>query len=321
MSVATKHYYSEFDQNAAAWLRELIREGHLPEGEVDERDIREVQAADLRGFTSCHFFAGIGGWPHALWLAGWPEDRPVWTGSCPCQPFSAAGKQKAQADERHLWPDFFRLIRECRPDTVFGEQVSSAIRHGWLDGISADLEGAGYAVGSCVFGAHSVGAPHIRQRLWWVAHAGHARGQHETERQGRQDADGLREGLSDAANAHGWCGECGEEEATRQGKLGRRGLGERGRTDDGLEHAAGDGRQQGRPEPIGRGIAGGCGTDGFWNDYTLIPCRDGKARRIEPGLEPLAHGVSGRVGLLRGYGNAIVPQAAQAFIEAYLEVN
>jgi len=178
------NYYNEYDKKTAAWLRELIKAGLIPDGVVDERSITDVRSSDLAGYTQCHFFAGIGGWSLALQLAGWPSDRPVWTGSCPCQPFSTAGKGLAQADERHLWPAFFNLIKECRPEHVFGEQVASAIGKGWLDGISADLGEEGYTCGSAVLGAHSVGSPHIRQRLYWVADSNH------TGPQGRQQCDG-----------------------------------------------------------------------------------------------------------------------------------
>jgi len=166
------NYYNEYDPKAAAWLRELIKAGLIPDGDVDERSIAEVKPDELRHYTQCHFFAGIGGWSLALQLAGWPADKPVWTGSCPCQPFSTAGKGLAQADERHLWPVFFNLIKECRPDAVFGEQVASAIGKGWLDGVSSDLESEDYACGSVVLGAHSVRSPHIRQRLYWLADSG-----------------------------------------------------------------------------------------------------------------------------------------------------
>src|SRR5215475_6796039 len=164
-------YYNEIDPYAAQWLRNLIAAGLIAAGDVDERSIVDVRPDDLRSYRQCHFFAGIGGWSYALRLAGWDDARPVWTGSCPCQPFSGAGKRKAGADQRHLWPVWFRLIRECRPERVFGEQVEGASGLGWWDRVSADLEAEDYAVGAAVLGAHSVGAPHIRQRLFWMADA------------------------------------------------------------------------------------------------------------------------------------------------------
>lgn len=162
-------YYNEFDPYAAAWLRNLIAAGHIAPGDVDERSIEDVTPDDLRGYTQCHFFAGIGVWSLALRRAGWADDRPVWTGSCPCQPFSAAGKGAGFADERHLWPAFHWLISQRRPAVVFGEQVASKDGLGWLDLVQADLEGTGYASGAVDLCAAGVGAPHIRQRLWWVA--------------------------------------------------------------------------------------------------------------------------------------------------------
>src|SRR3990167_6055231 len=125
-------YYNDNEPFVAAWLRNLIAAGHLPAGDVDERPIQAVQPDDLRGYTQCHFFAGIGGWPLALQLAGAPTPRRLWTGSCPCQPFSSAGKQQAGTDPRHLWPEWFRLIRESRPDAVFSEHVAATIGHGGL---------------------------------------------------------------------------------------------------------------------------------------------------------------------------------------------
>src|SRR5574343_921245 len=164
------NYYNEHDPFAAAWLRELILAGHIGFGIVDERSIEDVTPADLDGFTQCHFFAGIGVWSHALRRAGWPDDRPVWTGSCPCQPFSTAGAQRGSEDERHLWPAWFLLIRECRPAIVFGEQVAGAAGLAWLDHVCADLEDHGYAVGAADLPACGVGAPHKRSRLYFVAH-------------------------------------------------------------------------------------------------------------------------------------------------------
>lgn len=150
-------YYNDNDPKSIKWLEALKQVGAIGPGTIDGRSIKDVKSNNLAGFTRCHFFAGIGGWEYALQLAGWPADRPVWTGSCPCQPFSRAGKGKGEKDPRHLWPDFHRLIAECHPQYVFGEQVESAIGKGWLDGISADLEREGYAVGR-VFWAHTASA-------------------------------------------------------------------------------------------------------------------------------------------------------------------
>ena len=162
-------YYNEFDKHAAEWLRNLIAEGLIADGIVDSRPIQEVTPDDLKGFKQAHFFAGIGGWSYALRLAGWPDERPVWTGSCPCQSFSVAGKREGASDERHLFPDWFRLIEKCQPPTVFGEQVAGAIGFGWLDAVATDFESQDYAFGSAVLSGFAVGAHHKRQRLWFVA--------------------------------------------------------------------------------------------------------------------------------------------------------
>jgi len=161
-------YYNEHDRFAAAWLRELIKAGLIADGEVDERDIQDVRADDLRGFVQCHFFAGIGGWSYALRLAGWSDDRLVWTGSCPCQPFSSAGKAHGADDSRHLWPAWFHLITELRPGVIFGEQVASPDGLAWLDLVHVDMEAADYAVGAFDLCAAGVGAPHVRQRIYFV---------------------------------------------------------------------------------------------------------------------------------------------------------
>ncbi len=218
-------YYNEIDPYAAQWLKNLILEGHIAPGLVDERSIEDVTPDDIRGFTQCHFFAGIGVWSYALRRAGWPDDRPVWTGSCPCQPFSAAGKGAGFADERHLWPAWEHLISQCKPNVVFGEQVASKDGLGWLDVVHADLENAGYAVGAVDICAAGVGAPHIRQRLYFVAEgmeyaARDGRQQWGTESSERRvisgcssngmdnpDCEGL-EGYAGHGGATGWQGAC-----------------------------------------------------------------------------------------------------------------
>lgn len=178
-------YYNENNAYCAAWLRNLMRAGEIPRGDVDERDIRDVLPSDVAGYDQCHWFAGLGGWPYALRLAGW--DRPCWTGSCPCQPFSSAGKRLGFEDERHLWPAWRGLIAECRPPVVFGEQVSRATE--WLTLVHGDLEAMGYAVGCMPIEAASVGARHKRDRFWFVADADIARAQSGRELPQSDDID------------------------------------------------------------------------------------------------------------------------------------
>lgn len=127
------NYYNDNDPFCVKWLQNLVQSGKIPKGDVDGRSIADVTAEEVRQYTQCHFFAGIGGWPRALELAGWNPAIPVWTGSVPCQPLSSAGQRKGAEDERHLWPEFYRLIRECRPPIVFGEQVASKDGREWLN--------------------------------------------------------------------------------------------------------------------------------------------------------------------------------------------
>lgn len=303
-------YYNELDKNAAAWLRELIKAGLIADGEVDERSIVDVEANDIRGFSQCHWFAGIGGWSYALRLAGVPDDIPVWSASLPCQSFSVAGKQLGKADERHLLPYYLELVRQCKPAIQVGEQVTGAIRHGWLDDLYTEMEACGYAVGAAIIGAHSVTAPHQRQRLYWVAYDS-------------------RQGLEKWQKQSAW----EEFQAV-----------ERGCSFDRLGNATSNNQQRdGKPKTrIGRESE--VGGSSSWGDVEWIACRDNKLRPIKPGIKPLVTRIfsgmvqsgdkckspdeeidpnntaEARVMRLKGYGNSIVPQVAAVFIESSLEV-
>jgi DNA (cytosine-5)-methyltransferase 1 len=285
--------YNEIEPFAAEWVERLAEKEVIAKGKVDRRSIRDLTATDLQGYRQCHFFAGLGGWSYALRLAGWPDDAPVWTGSCPCQPFSVAGKHRGVDDERHLWPTWFNLIRQCRPPVLFGEQVASPDGLKWFDLVSTDLEREGYAVGAADLCAAGVGAPHLRQRLYFVAVAD------------RKRLDGLHPLL-----------------------LGRRSHQDRLQTSrsskTGVAHDANRRpREQGSPVAGGRNHRGHevarpvSGRPGLpWDRVEWLPCLDGKLRPVEPGTFPLAHGIPGRVGRVRAYGNAIVPQVAATFVKA-----
>jgi len=470
-------YYNENDPFAASWLRELIKSNLIAKGDVDERSIKEVQPADLKGYTQCHFFAGIGVWSYSLRNAGWSDGREVWTGSCPCQPFSAAGKKGGFDDARHLWPDWFRLISECRPTTIFGEQVAASnvvgrpgdenmlrlwerqanlfilknwmeenisngvlglpqcccegmvcgsavidgveskqagcggegegngsritirfdsglgtrtfesremrsdgdtIRHenstrmeypltgqddskrrihesklaydficlecglrklgrehpsayrfrdseqaknevsaaiestsgqikeengcSWFGSVQTDLEGEGYAVGAVDSCAAGVGAPHIRQRLYFVGHsAKEGLSLRASETIPREETRGQRQRSSHA----------GGVAVSDGGNSGELANAEHGRCEESKISIR-------QPRQIEATSIKRRPT--YWDACDWLPCIDGKARPVESGTFPLAHGAPNRVGRLRGYGNSLVAPQAQAFIESFMEI-
>lgn len=343
----TANYYNEWDAGAAAWLRELINNKLIPYGYVDERSITEVTPSDLEGFTQCHFFAGIGGWPLALQLAGIPESTRLWTGSPPCQPFSVAGQSLGFDDERHLAPAFLRLIRECKPELLFGEQVAAAIGKHWLDFVFLNLEDKGYSCGAAVLPACSVGAPHKRDRLFFgaVAHPSNSQRKQQQNEQcaGVQPAHIAEKECWDGLSTYstGLCSMADTDDTRPQGRKGMSKCSDQQPAwSPGMVCvvAQPDSEQQ-RPNRLTRkrindvsegreqdttAIAGFCidnatnPHNGFWSDADWLGCRDGKFRPVEPGTFPLANGIPARVGRLRGYGNAIVPQVAAEFIKAFM---
>ncbi|MHA6633445.1 DNA cytosine methyltransferase [Citrobacter farmeri] len=329
-------YYNEIDPHAAQHLRNLIDAGHIAPGVVDTRSIEDVTPNDLKGFRQCHFFAGIGGWSIALRRAGWPDDRPAWTASCPCQPFSAAGKGLGFADERHLWPSAHWLIGQRRPVVVFGEQSGSADANDWIDLVQADVEALGYAFGATAFPSASVGAPHHRDRAYWVADADCQ----QWEKCGEFQTTGG--GKPSDCSVIGWMAN-----TSGNGRKGRIS----GRKDpqwEAVDRSSGcrcaasglaDTNNEQRPFTMSAGsyadvsrqwnknteAAAGCGSalrpgplNGFWRDADWLHCQDEKWRPVRSGSFPLANGIPARVGRLRTYGNAINIEAAAAFISAYM---
>lgn len=349
-----KAYYNEWDKDAAAWLRQLIKNGLITDGVVDERSITEVSASDIRGFDRVHWFAGIGTWDYCLSESGW-GDRPVWTASLPCQPFSAAGKQLGKEDERHLLPHFLGLVRECKPDVIFGEQVGRAIQHGWLDDLHAEMEAQEYAIGHIVFGAHSIGAAHIRQRLYWVANSIDIMHKRAIIRSN---------GKKETASTINWENIIESRESCRTSE-NVRGMGnpeyeQHERRLSGYREEPGENGQWTASEFAGSSQIGGMGinddnrckqgsettkaaryrnTVDSAGGIDWLYCRDGKYRPVKSGIKPLVNGsargmvrgsdqseeeikpnetAEAHAMRLKGYGNAIVSGCTIEFIKTFM---
>lgn len=284
-------YYNENDPTAARSLRSLVAGGWIAPGDVDERSIVDVRADELRGYVQCHFFAGVGGWPLAFRIAGWPDERPVWSGSCPCQPGSVAGRQLGFADPRHLWPVWRELVAKRRPATVFGEQV--AAWSAWIALVRGDLEAMDYAMGAVPIEAASAGGYQLRDRYFFVARSNDAKWRPE------EPAGHVLTGAS--AGRHE--GDCDVAE----------------RRHSGLVRAPGFGWGEGwtEHELRSRGLSAAVASVG---GSQVIECPDGKWRPLPPpGVRWVGNEIPARISKLRLLGNAIDPYTAAAFIEAATE--
>ena len=332
-------YYNEFNRQKAAWLRHLIEEGEIAHGVVDERSIAEVQPEDLAGFDQHHFFAGIGLWSLCLRRAGWPDDRPVWTGSCPCGPFSIAGKQEGFADPRHLWPDWFRLISQRRPDVLFGEQSADADL--WIDLVSADLESIRYAIGTPDLPAAGFTGAHERQRFgfvadtdnteWWSDrapwHDGHWPKTGRVEGTGHL-GDGRAHGLLADAAVQRWGQE--QPDSGRGGGGGAEKRWSAGLVNGGGISQLGHAGHAGLPDAqlaivrrsgwLPEGGAAQQPGDPSRPGADWLLCRDSRWRPVEPGTCPLVDEDPARMVRLRGYGDAIDVETFTQLISAYMEV-
>lgn len=306
-------YYNEPDGFAAGVLERRIADGSLPPGDVDTRDVREVAADDLQGYGQIHLFAGIGGFPLGLRMAGVPDGRSVLTGGFPCQPWSVAGERRGAADDRDLWPEMARLVRGARPDWVLGENVPGLINAPLgLDRVLSDLESAGYAARSLCIPACAVDAPHRRDRLWIVAHAPDVRGRQEQRVQPHGDVRGggavehaARDGRGERRSEPGvWSGRSATTEPSGAVAVGDTECAGSSQS----ESVRGNAETQCAPaERTG------------WRDAEWIIGAGGLARRAQPGVRLLASGVSQRVARLRALGNAVVPQVVAEIAGAMME--
>jgi len=280
-----KAFYNEFDNRIASWLDSLVQRGLLPPGTVDRRSIVDVDRSSFEEYQWVHLFCGLGGWPLALQTLRFPADIKVVTGSAPCQPFSSAGKQKGFEDERHLWPEMLRVIEEFQPTVCFGEQVAGEPGRAWLATVRSDLEAAGYAVGAADLCAAGAGAPHLRRRHYWGA---------------------VRVGDPNCTRLEGLY-----RHETRVSEPG---------WDPSGEGRSGSSASVLLPSyPLLRGNRAPELRLPSWDNPDWILDRANRWRPVEPGTQPLAHGIPGRVVQLHGYGNTIVPQLALTFIRSFLE--
>lgn len=330
--------YVDVDPIKCKWTEELIKRDLIAPGEVWCRDIRDIRPDEISEFIQFHAFNGIAVWSYALRLAGWPDDRKVWTGSCPCQSFSKAGRRKGFADERHLWPAWFHLISQCRPDVVFGEQVESDDSKAWLDLVWTDLEALGFAFGPVVFPAAGVGAPHMRHRIYWVANA---RGQQRQRWKDQQrsacplETERNKEGIDaqrsrpDRRDDFYWVAESSSQRWDGWGAGGMANSnGQRF-----SRRPESDSKEIKSEEPASRrSNSSGCSRydemadsrgqsgplNGFWRVADWLFCRDGKWRPVRSGSFPLAVRSPARVLRLRGYGDGLCAPATEAFIRAYM---
>jgi len=214
------------------------------------------------------------------------------TGGFPCQPFSTAGQRRGSEDDRHLWPEMLRVIREAKPRWIVGENVRGLTN--WNDGlvfqeVLSDLEAEGYSTQSFLIPACAVDAPHRRDRVWIVAYTKERR---------------LQGGIK-AKRMHQK--EDGEQssESTRSGARGRQNVAD-------TEHRNGE-KSKLRPRIASE-------TSGETSDRYSDGCPTGSGGWLpEPNVGRVANGIPNRVDRLKGLGNAIVPQVAEMIFRAIRE--
>ena len=221
------------------------------------------------------------------------ESIDIITGGYPCQPFSIAGSKKGEEDPRHLWPEYFRLVKECRPTWVIGENVSGHIKLG-LDTVLTDLESEGYSTRTFSLSASSIGANHQRERVWIVAYS-----DVEDTRRGSWGKQFARDKES--------LGQWTYEKTERSGNTS-----EASRSSEGAETLADTNSERGRMWQTGsqdaedvRQSSGSQKTFGWWN--------------TEPNVGRVAHGVSKRTHRLKSLGNSLIPQIPYYLGKSILE--
>lgn len=236
-------------------------------------------------------------------------------GGYPCQPFSTAGKRRGAEDDRHLWPEFSRLVAELRPTWVIGENVAGHISMG-LDSVLSDLEGKGYACRTFVVPACAIDAPHRRDRCWIIGYS-----DSDSEPDGPVNAEA--QGVSSMGDANGngtnkrGVGQaiCDQNRHSQTQERKRHELKPRPISSSDVADAPSQ-RQQGSGQPIQRGSPA---AHGEGQADQLVAKRGYAVWPTEPNVGRVADGVPRRVDRLRALGNAVVPQIPEMIGHAILE--
>ena len=197
------------------------------------------------------------------------------TGGYPCQPFSVAGRKKGEQDPRHLWPEYFRLVKELRPTWVIGENVSGHIKQG-LDTVLEDLESEGYSTRTFSISASSIGANHKRERVWILANSG--RSLREGSELGRENENEIRKENANQSERSSSAFKLNVADSEREGLQGSEQYETHTRETE-TQFSASQSLET-------KGI--------HW--------------AIEPDVGRVAHGIPNRVDRLKALGNSLVPQ-------------
>ena len=278
--------FCEFDKKA-----QLVLKKHWPDVPIYD-DVRELNGEKIR--------EEIG----AVQLI---------SGGFPCQPFSQAGERKGEEDDRHLWPEYFRLIQEIRPRWVIGENVAGLISMG-LDQVLSDLESADYSCQTLVIPACAVNAPHRRDRVWIIARR-NAMGNSEyngssTAKESRSPSsisNNSSQGENKTFQSKGTSGP-GNIDNVADSECNTEGAAYRSN-----RRASSAGRQKqsvGKRNQVGSDLGNGSdnprGNTDFW--------------AVEPDVGRVAHGIPNRVDRLKQLGNAVVPQVVEQIGRAIMQI-